>query len=102
MDYDDGFVAYLNGVEIARRNITGNPPAYNSYASPDHEAQIYQGGLPDFFNIENAKSILQTGDNVLAIQVHNVSSSSSDMTMIPFLTPVALQIEIQAKPLTKM
>ena len=32
IDYDDGFVAYLNGVEIARNNVTGNPPAYNTVA----------------------------------------------------------------------
>ena len=31
VDYDDGFVAYLNGVEIARENIgaPGERPVYN-------------------------------------------------------------------------
>jgi len=24
--YDDGFVAYLNGAEIARNNVSGSPP----------------------------------------------------------------------------
>jgi len=33
-DYDDAFVAYLNGVEIARRNIgnVGVPPAFDDTA----------------------------------------------------------------------
>ena len=31
--YDDGFVAYLNGTEIGRRGLTGNPPAYNAAAA---------------------------------------------------------------------
>ena len=30
VDYDDGFVAYINGVEVARANINGTPPVYNS------------------------------------------------------------------------
>ncbi|MCC7430168.1 CotH kinase family protein [bacterium] len=85
VDYDDGFVAYLNGTEIARANLVGIPPAFNETAS-DHEAQIYQGGLPQVFKIQNIASLLEQGTNVLAIQVHNSNPSSSDLTIIPFLT----------------
>ena len=28
IDYDDAFVAYINGEEIARANIDGVPPAF--------------------------------------------------------------------------
>jgi len=35
--YDDGFVAYLNGVEVARALVAG-VPAWNSTASGSHEA----------------------------------------------------------------
>lgn len=88
VDYDDAFVAYLNGVEIARANIgTINiPPAYNTSANEAIEALIYQGGRPAKFEIENINSLLQQGNNVLAIQVHNYGTSSSDLTCIPFLT----------------
>ena len=88
IDYDDAFVAYLNGVEITRRNIgqPGIPPPYNQTSDDLHEAQIYQGGLPDAIHIDQIKSILQTGTNVLAIQIHNYDANSSDMTMIPFFT----------------
>ena len=42
--YDDGFVAYLNGTEVARANFTGTP-APNSSASSSHtdsQAAVYQ------------------------------------------------------------
>jgi len=89
IDYDDAFVAYLNGSEIARANIgqAGVPPAWNLAASNgDHEARMYGGGAPDRFNIANFQSLLTSGQNLLAIEVHNQSVSSSDLTMIPFLS----------------
>ena len=46
IDYDDGFVAYINGVEVARANINGSPPAYNATTNTDHEAQIYVWRIP--------------------------------------------------------
>lgn len=90
MDYDDGFVAFLNGVEIARANlgVVGDRPNYNVYASSSHEAMMYQGHQPDSFYIDAAflKTILIQGVNVLAVQVHNQTSSSSDLSAIPFLS----------------
>ncbi|MFM2228721.1 MAG: hypothetical protein RL664_2064 [Bacteroidota bacterium] len=48
MDYDDSYVAYLNGVEISRSNISSaGQPAWNDGADGQHEANMYQGGLPD-------------------------------------------------------
>jgi hypothetical protein len=88
VDYDDAFVAYLNGMEIARANI-GQPgirPAYNQSASTAREALIYRGGLPEVFPITNIQDLLQPGENVLAIQLHNYGISSSDLSLIPFLT----------------
>lgn len=88
VDYDDAFVAYLNGVEIARANI-GQPgirPAYNDPANTPREALIYQGGLPEVFSIQAIQYLLQPGDNLLAIQVHNYGINSSDLSLIPFLS----------------
>ncbi len=78
IDYDDGFVAYLNGTEIARANVTGTSPAYNQAASTDHEA-----GVPEEFDITSRRSLVKPGANVLAIQLHNVSVTSSDASLIP-------------------
>lgn len=81
MDYDDAFVAYLNGVEIARSNIAGTPD-HTSLATADHEAVMYDGGYPESFPVDTALlfSSLEDGLNVLAIEIHNVSASSSDLT----------------------
>ena len=86
IDYDDGFVAYINGIEIARANINGSPPTFDQGTIIDHEAQIYIGGIPDRFPISDFNSILIEGENVLAIQAHNISSGSSDFTVIPFIS----------------
>ncbi|MFN5418239.1 MAG: lamin tail domain-containing protein [Flavobacteriia bacterium] len=87
LDFDDGFVAYLNGIEIARSGLAGYPPIWDELSS-DHEAQIYQGGNPMRYNIDpiTLKSAMLNGNNVLAIEVHNTSTTSSDLSLIPFLT----------------
>ena len=88
MDYDDGFVAYLNGVEIARDQMVdkGLLPLFDETASGQHEALMYQGMIPTEFVISNPASVLKTGENILAIQVHNINATSSDLTAIPFLS----------------
>jgi len=88
MDYDDAFVAYLNGVEIARANIgtVGDRPAFNAVSKSSHEAVLYSGGTPEKFQIENIADLLKNGTNVLAIQAHNSGSGSTDFSAIPFLT----------------
>ena len=84
IDYDDAFIAYLNGEEVARANIEGERPNYNDQSITDHEAQIYSGGRPDRFLV--SKGLLKNGENVLSIQGHNVSAFSSDFSIIPFLS----------------
>jgi hypothetical protein len=89
MDYDDGFVAYLNGVEIARANLgtVGTIPAFNTLAT-NHEATGYQGLAIDDFEIpfSTFSSLLVQGENVLAIQVHNVTATSTDLTSNAYLS----------------
>ena len=79
-DYDDGFVAYLNGVEIARNNIgtPGTPPAYSSLANAYKEATLYSGGKPEDYPLRSsdlAEKYIQARDEyTLAIQIHNQSA----------------------------
>lgn len=89
MDYDDGFIAYINGVEIARSASMGavvNPS--NTYSAQSHEALIYQGGAPEEYliNSELLDSVLIQGQNILAIQVHNAGITSSDLTAMATLS----------------
>ncbi|MEO8086032.1 MAG: CotH kinase family protein, partial [Bacteroidota bacterium] len=90
MDYDDGFVAFLNGKEIARSNVgsIGIRPAYNLLASASHEALLYQGQNPDSFYLSKTflATILVNGTNVLTVETHNNSTSSTDLSSNPFLS----------------
>ncbi|MBT8401018.1 MAG: CotH kinase family protein [Rhodothermia bacterium] len=88
MDYDDGFVAYLNGTEVARANIgqAGVRPRYDEPADTFTEPRSVLGLPPQRFIIENPSSLLRSGENILAVQVHNSSIGSSDLSCIPYLT----------------
>jgi len=83
-DYDDAFVAYLNGVEVARRFIgsTGLNPTHDQSADGFHEASMPSGGSPDVLLIDKNifDAVAVEGQNVLAIQVHNENVNSSDMS----------------------
>ncbi len=87
IDYDDAFVAYINGFEIARSGILGGYPPYNT-AGMDHEAKLYTGGQIENFTVSKSllsKCLIQ-GLNILSIQVHNATRGSSDLTAIPYLS----------------
>ena len=89
VDFDDAFVAYLNGHEIARSNIgtRGVMPAWNEPADNyNHEAVLPQSGIPDVFPCDSALKYLAEGTNVLAIEVHNSGETSSDLSCTPFLS----------------
>jgi hypothetical protein len=88
VDFDDGFVAYLNGTELGRSLMgrSGSPTSWDQAADDWHEAQLYSGGSP--LRILLADSLLTelfSGTNVLAIEVHNQSVSSSDLSSNIFL-----------------
>ncbi len=78
IDFDDAFVAYLNGAEIARSPGLADPyPAYNQLSTEQHEA-----GTREKFEVDPTllSRILVNGQNILAVQVHNASSTSSDLS----------------------
>ena len=84
-DYDDGFVAYLNGHEIGRSYNLSEPGTFVPYdetTTYDHEASLYNGGLPESFILDSLEldSFLTNGENVFAVQIHNVGINSSDMS----------------------
>ena len=84
MRYDDGFIAYLNGVEIARSVSMGGAgiPANFDTTAGDHESTP----TPEWFNFSlDALDVLEEGENILAIEGHNTNPTSSDFTLIPYL-----------------
>lgn len=75
MRYDDGFVAYLNGVEI-RRELFSGTPAWNSRADGNHDDLAAIRFEP--FDVSEYADLLNQGANVLAIHGLNSSTTSSD------------------------
>jgi hypothetical protein len=87
MKYDDGFVAYLNGQEIARRNAP-NSPLWNSVATashPDIDAIVFED-----IDIPLTAGLLQAGigTNVLTIQGLNQAAGDNDFLIFPDLLGV--------------
>ena len=71
---DDGAIVYLNGTEVARDNLADGDVAFDTTAS---NADDDGNGFHDF---TVASSHLEEGNNVLAVEVHQVSAGSSDLS----------------------
>ncbi len=74
VEYNDGFVAYLNGREVARANC--GPNNHFIYASqPAYNVSTVSNAVQ--FSIGPASNWLVAGQNVLAIQAHNAEKPST-------------------------
>lgn len=83
VQYDDGFIAYLNGVEIARRNFTGDA-TYTSIA----DMQRLDTDAVKFEEIDITQYLgllLGSGTNVLSFRVLNTGTSDPDLLLVPQL-----------------
>jgi len=86
MKYDDGFVAYINGTEVASRNAP-TPLAYDSAATaahPDPQAVLFED-----IDISDHLGAIDDGVNVLAVHALNVSAADGDLLVLPELTAVS-------------
>jgi hypothetical protein len=83
--YDDGFIAHLNGAEVARRNFNGTP-AWNSSATVTHT----DSAAVQFEDIDISASLgtLRQGGNLLAVHGLNASTTSSDFLISAELVAV--------------
>lgn len=94
MDYDDGFVAYLDGVEVQRTaNVPGTvgvEPSNTVLANPTHESSLGSSGLPPLVtDLGAVGSRLNPGTHYLAIiGVNGTTAGSSDFIMVPDLAVV--------------
>ncbi|MCY2952159.1 MAG: lamin tail domain-containing protein [Planctomycetota bacterium] len=74
IDYDDGFVAYLNGTPVAWRNAP-DPLSHDSAATSSHAASGFEEiDLTGFANL----LLAEDNANVLAIHGLNVSADDTD------------------------
>lgn len=81
-DWQGGFVAYLNGREVARRQMPG--PA-GSPVRFDTPAGLRLAGAAEDILLTGPHAVLQPGTNVLAIQVHPVAGGSYELVLVPEL-----------------
>ncbi|MBM3880545.1 MAG: hypothetical protein FJ387_12655, partial [Verrucomicrobia bacterium] len=84
LDYDDGVVVYLNGKEVARRNVgrVGVPTPHDAVATANHDANGDNRGLTtgrtEVIPLGAPKNLLVSGENVLAVQLHRTSLTDPD------------------------
>ena len=70
---DDGFVVYVNGREAGRFQMPSGNITFNSFASS------YAGDAPLTGTIEISSSLFKSGDNVIAVEIHNNKADSRDI-----------------------
>jgi hypothetical protein len=83
IQYDDGFVAYLNGVEVVRRNAPVEVNSTSQAINPQKTARSFIG--EDFVLDLNTAIPLKEGNNVLAVQGLNIDAKDGDMLVRPVL-----------------
>lgn len=81
-DWQGGFVAYLNGVEIARRNLSGVP---GTRVPLDAPASVRYAGAAEEIPVPTPRLWLRPGRNVLAIQAHPYQVGFLDIVLVPEL-----------------
>ena len=90
-DYDDGIIIFLNGEEVYRSYNMGAPGTHVPYdggVSEGHESRMYRGYPPEAYRLNDdlLSSIIHEGENILAVQVQNISAASSDLTGLVWLS----------------
>jgi len=85
IDFDDGFIAWVNGEEVARVHMAGAPGTFIPFSSnsvgyvntgsSNWTATLTGGAIPALYE-----------SNVFAVQVFNIADVSSDLMMNPSLS----------------
>ena len=70
---DDGAIVYVNGIEALRLRMPGGPVDAGTRSSDTVDNAVYEG--PFVLSAD----LFQQGDNVIAVEVHQTNSSSSDI-----------------------
>ena len=80
--YNDGFVAYLNGQEVLRRNA---PTTTNWNSSATTARGVSESSQFESFNLTEHVDLLQAGNNVLAFHGLNVDANDDSFVLFPEL-----------------
>lgn len=77
---DDGCVIYVNGREVGRVNMAEGSVNYNTWASQSASTEPVTG------TIDIPASNFIQGNNIIAVEVHNINTTSSDICWEASLT----------------
>lgn len=91
---DDGAVVHLNGQEIFRQNMNEGPVTFSTLANSAADEQT-------FFPTSVAIGGLPPGTNIVAVEVHQSSATSSDLGLNLELVATGYE-DIAAPPLLKI
>ncbi len=80
---DDGIVVYLNGIEVVRDNM---PAGMIAYSTPAFSVASDDGDNWHEFDI--SPNLLADGTNTLAVEIHQISGTSSDISFDAEMTVV--------------
>jgi hypothetical protein len=80
MRYDDGFVAWLNGEEIVRRNA---PDVLDWNSTATTQRSSTEALAFEEFNLAEFTGSIVSGTNILAVQGLNVSAADTDFLIQP-------------------
>ncbi|MDA0814516.1 MAG: CotH kinase family protein, partial [Verrucomicrobia bacterium] len=72
---DDGAIIYVNGVETHRVRMPDGPVGYQEYAASDAREDVFD-------NLVFDKTMLNQGTNTIAVEVHQGSGNSSDVSFV--------------------
>lgn len=76
LERDDGAVVYLNGTEVARSNMNAGAVDYLTLSA----ATVSGADETTYFPIDLPFSSLVSGDNIIAVEVHQRDNASSDLS----------------------
>jgi len=90
LKYDDGFVAWINGVEVAHDNAP-NDLKFDSVATATRPENLAATAVE--MDLTPRLGALKPGLNLLAIQGLNASSGDSDFLLAPELVATRVTLE---------
>lgn len=88
MDWDDGFIAWLDGRHLTNRYVTGAPaePLPTAGANTGHESSLGSSGRPaETYDLGRATNWLAPGIHTLAVIGLNQTIGSTDFILVPDL-----------------
>jgi hypothetical protein len=91
VNYNDAFVAYVNGVEVARRNAPSGELRWDSKAVSSRSQQ--SAFFAEEIDLMQSEALLNTGENILAIHGMNAAVDDGDFLLNP-----VIEAELIASP----